>query len=460
MARALTAGSGTAPSNRSSDMTTLYEILSVAESATPDEIKVAYRRQAMRWHPDRNPDNRHEAEERFKEIANAYRVLSDPKLRSEYDDELVKVRARADGGKYQRESGAYSAGLSEEEAIQMFFEQMLDAAFELAAGGRFSEQNIASFLIQLGCPDPIARAAAATAIKHKSRRVSQADIEEAMTRMYSKAAGFGEAVGSATKAGVTSLTNSVVKIGKVAFAGLLIAAGALIVMALIVAMVESSNKKTNQMPTVASPSNEYSRPAQLNRNAVPAQEAGSVGKDRLDAVIADLERRYPEFSPDSAKYSQPLVDRALAGMAKYLNQGIPRPDALEFAARDVMANARAIDGWPDQKTSRPPPSSQPKTAMTKRGSEADRPVQQNPENPPEHVEPRKPENSHWQYAYGNRTDKWSCNIGYRLVGNVCEQLPSPPQNAGYTAVGKDVWACRSGYMQLIPGGPCVSDGTR
>lgn len=61
-----------------------YAILGVGPEATPEEIKRAYRRLALRWHPDRNPGNP-EAEERFKEIAEAYSVLIDPEKRSRYD---------------------------------------------------------------------------------------------------------------------------------------------------------------------------------------------------------------------------------------------------------------------------------------------------------------------------------------------------------------------------------------
>ncbi len=61
-----------------------YEILSVSRNATEEEIKKSYRRLAMQYHPDRNPGNR-EAEEKFKEAAEAYEVLSDPQKREIYD---------------------------------------------------------------------------------------------------------------------------------------------------------------------------------------------------------------------------------------------------------------------------------------------------------------------------------------------------------------------------------------
>src|SRR5256886_16172385 len=62
-----------------------YEILGVSRSAGEDEVKKASRRLALRSHPAGNPEDRHEAEERFKEISEAYQVLSDPERRSLYD---------------------------------------------------------------------------------------------------------------------------------------------------------------------------------------------------------------------------------------------------------------------------------------------------------------------------------------------------------------------------------------
>jgi molecular chaperone DnaJ len=61
-----------------------YDILSVSRNASDQEIKSAYRKLALQYHPDRNPGNK-EAEERFKEAAEAYSVLSDPQKRVNYD---------------------------------------------------------------------------------------------------------------------------------------------------------------------------------------------------------------------------------------------------------------------------------------------------------------------------------------------------------------------------------------
>ncbi len=61
-----------------------YEILEVSKGASQEEIKKAYRQQALKYHPDRNPGNK-EAEEKFKEAAEAYEILSDQQKRARYD---------------------------------------------------------------------------------------------------------------------------------------------------------------------------------------------------------------------------------------------------------------------------------------------------------------------------------------------------------------------------------------
>ena len=61
-----------------------YQVLGVDRKATPEDIKKSFRKLAMKYHPDRNKDNK-QAEEKFKEINEAYEVLSDPKKRERYD---------------------------------------------------------------------------------------------------------------------------------------------------------------------------------------------------------------------------------------------------------------------------------------------------------------------------------------------------------------------------------------
>lgn len=72
-----------------------YEVLGLQKGATEDEIKKAYRKMALKYHPDRNPGDK-EAEEKFKEAAEAYDVLGDPKKRQQYD-QFGHVGAQAQG---------------------------------------------------------------------------------------------------------------------------------------------------------------------------------------------------------------------------------------------------------------------------------------------------------------------------------------------------------------------------
>lgn len=68
-----------------------YELLGVSETSLPDEIKLAYRKQALVWHPDKNPDNLEEATQKFKTINEAYSVLSDPHEKAWYDSHKADI---------------------------------------------------------------------------------------------------------------------------------------------------------------------------------------------------------------------------------------------------------------------------------------------------------------------------------------------------------------------------------
>ncbi|WP_294945980.1 molecular chaperone DnaJ [Sulfurivirga sp.] len=86
-----------------------YEVLQISRNASEAEIKKAYRKLAMRYHPDRNPGDK-EAEERFKEITEAYEVLSDPQKRAAYDQfghAGVDPNAAGSGG------GGFGGGFSD-----------------------------------------------------------------------------------------------------------------------------------------------------------------------------------------------------------------------------------------------------------------------------------------------------------------------------------------------------------
>eukprot|EP00245_Coleochaete_scutata_P008741 TRINITY_DN272_c0_g1_i1.p1 TRINITY_DN272_c0_g1~~TRINITY_DN272_c0_g1_i1.p1 ORF type:complete len:356 (-),score=95.77 TRINITY_DN272_c0_g1_i1:89-1156(-) len=90
-----------------------YDILKVKKDSTDDELKKAYRKLAMKWHPDKNPNNKSQAEDKFKKISEAYEVLSDPNKRAIYDqygEEGLKGVPAPQGGASGSGSGFGNGG--------------------------------------------------------------------------------------------------------------------------------------------------------------------------------------------------------------------------------------------------------------------------------------------------------------------------------------------------------------
>lgn len=94
-----------------------YEVLEVTKEATVEEIKKAYRKKAIQYHPDKNPGDK-EAEDKFKEAAEAYDVLSNPDKRARYDQfgHAGMGGAAGNGGPF----GGFSGGMSMDDIFSMF----------------------------------------------------------------------------------------------------------------------------------------------------------------------------------------------------------------------------------------------------------------------------------------------------------------------------------------------------
>lgn len=103
-----------------------YEVLEVSRNASDTEIKKAYRQKAIQFHPDKNPGD-HTAEEKFKEAAEAYEVLSDPEKRKRYD-QFGHAGVNGQGG------GGFGGGMSMEDIFSNFGD-IFGSAFGGAFGG-------------------------------------------------------------------------------------------------------------------------------------------------------------------------------------------------------------------------------------------------------------------------------------------------------------------------------------
>ena len=78
--------------------TKLYDRLSISPTASENEIKKAYRKLSIKWHPDKNRDNKEEATRRFQEISEAYSILSDSEKRQQYDQIGMDILNNQSGG--------------------------------------------------------------------------------------------------------------------------------------------------------------------------------------------------------------------------------------------------------------------------------------------------------------------------------------------------------------------------
>lgn len=168
--------------------TDYYDILGVSKSASADEIKRAYRKQALEWHPDRHQGDKEAAEKRFKEINEAYQVLSDSQKKSAYDQFGHSAFTPGGGfpgggspfGGFQGKSGPftytyYSTGDGGNPFANADFSDPFDIFESFFGGGnpfgRTSQRQVPRYSLSIGFMDAVKGVSKEVEIDGKKRKI-------------------------------------------------------------------------------------------------------------------------------------------------------------------------------------------------------------------------------------------------------------------------------------------------
>ncbi|MFM0517033.1 MULTISPECIES: J domain-containing protein [Caballeronia] len=158
-------------------MATLYQTLGVDEHATEEEIKRAYRKAAMRCHPDRNVGNEDIARAKFLEIKEAYAILSDPAQREVYDRIYADEMRRWEERVRQEEAEREAREAKEREAREALYAERVSLAMRFASQG-YNRDVVFGVLLGAQCEEPAARQIADSAIALHESRQAREEIKE------------------------------------------------------------------------------------------------------------------------------------------------------------------------------------------------------------------------------------------------------------------------------------------
>lgn len=153
-------------------MTALYATLGVESDATLEEIKLAYRRAAMKWHPDRNPGREAEAHAAFQAIRDAYSILSDAAQRRVYDEVFEREMRRWEAAHAEQAAQEHEAQEAARRMAQEHYEKMVAVAMRFADDG-YGRDVLFGVLLGRDCePDLAGRIADSVWALHESRKTA------------------------------------------------------------------------------------------------------------------------------------------------------------------------------------------------------------------------------------------------------------------------------------------------
>ena len=307
-----------------------YDTLRVTSTATPLEIRQAYRRMIGQWHPD-GWQQRDQAfgDAMFRALAEALSVLSDPSTRALYD------RGLAGGQPPGPISALDSAG-----ALAIFTREMHDYADELAAQG-LAPEDVVRYLASLGVPGSAARSLCGLAPVSGRSSASMPSRRRALML------------------GLLALITAVVA-----------------VLLLPPIASRTTSAPPAQAPDPARVDNGPNAPAETQPPMAPDSPEQRSARE-FNRMMAEFEGRHPEFDPRSAKYDASAADALRRRIEVLERQGYDSPEALRQAMSEYerLLAARAV---PEARTATPPSAQTPARGSTS-GSGSATPAQTPPD---------------------------------------------------------------------------------